>query len=82
MAWINSGDRQPARIGKYLVRLNSGAYGKTVDYGHWDGAQWVTGPGRVPAKGTLEWWESELVEKARKAEQKRQEGQNCVQRTD
>lgn len=82
MAWIKSGVRQPARTGRYPVRLKSGAFGWINDYLRWDGAQWVTRSGNgTPVNGNLEWWESELVEKAMRAGQKEQEGQNSVQGT-
>lgn len=78
MAWINNKERQPTRTGKYLIRRPKGKTGWHNDRYLWNGSYWVTDSGS-PASDNLEWWESELVEKALRKEQ---EGQENVQGAD
>lgn len=80
MAWNDAKERQPARTGKYLIRRRSGKTGWINDRYYWNGSYWVTKAGSgTPAKGNLEWWESELLEKEL---QKEQEGQENVSGAD
>ena len=61
--WIDCGERNPEKYGKYrVICLKRGQ--RTEDEYLWNGGYWVT-PGGSPSKGVQAWWEQPAAEEKR-----------------